>query len=168
MKHTMRDPRGYSLIAVLFVVLMLALMGTAAYTLAGADASSAASSELRSQALAVAEAGLQIVSSTVDPSTIPDETANVADLEPVELGESGETKYRYLVIGAGSNGEIGHLISEGQIVRNGHVISRARVRGSVLMEAWEDPYSASAGSGPKGANVIRSGIRKPFVGGPSL
>lgn len=166
--RTRTAARGYSLLAVLFVITMLALMGTAAYTLATSDASTADASELRSQALSAAESGLQIYSATMDPAMVVDQTGNVNDLEPVEIAGTGRTQYRFLIIGAGSTGTIGDVISEGQVVRDGRVISRARIRGSVMMQAFVDPYSESAGGGPSGANLNRTGIRPPFAGGPSL
>jgi len=166
--HDRSTPRGYSLLAVLFVITMLGLLGTAAFTLASSDASTASASELRSQALAVAESGLVIYSATMDPASVLDETGIVDELEPVELGGPGEFEYRYLIIGAGSTGTVGDVISEGQVLRNGRVVSRARIRGSVMMQTWEDPYSSVAGAGPSGANVIRTGGRPPFAGGPSL
>jgi len=164
----LRPARGYSLIAVLFVVMMLALMGTAAFTLAGADVSSAESTELRSQALATAEAGLQIFATTADPTAIPDQTADESTIVPNGLGGPGAFEYRYLIIGAGNTGEVGHFISEGQVVRDDKVISRARIWGSILVQAWEDPYSGTHLGGAAGTNVSRTGLRPPFAGGPSL
>lgn len=161
-------PRGYSLVAVLFVITMLALMGTAAFTLATGDVSSAEAGELRSQALATAETGLQIFSATMDPASIVDESGHEHELEPVGIGGTHTNQYRYLIIGAGSDGTVGHVIAEGQVLQGGRVVSKARIRGSVMMQAFEDPYSASAGGGPAGANLNRTGIRPPFAGGPSL
>jgi len=162
--------RGFTILAVLFAIVILALIGTTAYLFGTTDGGSAQANALRAQALAAAEAGMTLFSATADPTAIPDETDLDSDsLVPVELPNMGATGTRteYVIVGAGNTGTIGQVIVEGRVLQGNSVLSRARLTGVLMMEQHDDPYEATAGVGPTGANVQYGG-RRPFVGGPGL
>lgn len=162
--------RGFSILAVLFAVVILALVGSTAYLYGTIDSTSAESTALRSQALAAAETGMALFSVAADPTTIPDETEDEASLVPVDLpthSASTNDSTQYLIMGAGNSGGVGHVIVEGRVLRGGRIVSRARLGGTLMMEQRDDPYEGTAGHGPTGANVQRGG-RRPFTGGPTL
>lgn len=162
--------RGFSILAVLFVTVILALIGSTAYLLGTTDGGSAQSTAHRAQALAAAETGLALFSSAADPTAIPDETALEDELVPVDVpnqGASDGTRTQYVVMGAGTASGLGQVIVEGRVLKGNRVISRARLGGTLMLEQRDDPYEGTAGQGPTGANVQRGG-RRPFVGGPGL
>ncbi len=155
--------RGFSLLAVLFVVIVLALIGSAAFLIGSSDATSAGATEVRSRALAAAEAGLGLFASGASPSEI------VADkgATPVKLPNlDGITDPRteYVIIGRGQDAAAGKVISEGRVLRDDRIVGRAQIEGAFIVETFDQPYSQSEGSGPQGTNTISFG-RQPFKGG---
>ncbi len=141
-----RNDRGFSLLVVLLVAVVLAVVGSSAVLVATRDAGTAGARAMRVQALAAAEAGLAHFQQMASPSLIEDGTYYVgrdtgdANTDyrwlpqvPGRNGEMLDARYRVRGGGPGPLPKTGLAIVEGEVLSGGRVVGRAEL--SVLVKA---------------------------------
>jgi len=161
----MKGERGFTLLVVLLVAIVLAVVGSSAVLIGTRETGTAGARSLRAQALAAAEAGLAHYQQIAHPSmTVAGEYyiggAGTADADwrwlPQVPGRSGgtlEPRYRVRGVGPGPTPETGLAVIEGQVVSGGRVIATAEL--SVIVKAeggigdagtHQEDYSEAGGS----------------------
>lgn len=128
------NERGFSLLIVLLVLVMLGMAGASAVAISNAEVGTAGARSLRVQALNAAEAGLAQFQRTAAPSRMDEGWYLGGDddyfLLPATTGPSGEVvqgRYRVRGEGAGALPMTGRALVEGEVLVDGRVASRAEV-----------------------------------------
>lgn len=148
--------RGFSLLIVMFVLIVMAVVGGIAVTVTTSDAGTAGARSQRAHALLAAETGLALVTASGDAATIEallqskDET--VTYLPAIDTDGDGTTDHRpaYVVL----LGDEGVFVVEGQLHDSSdRVISRARLSGRVTTMLGGDGYEGQIGLGSRSDGV---------------
>ena len=160
--------RGFSLLVVLLVAVVLAAAGSSAVYVATSDVGTAGARNMRAQALAAAEAGLAHFHQVAHPSLMGnawylggggDTDADFLWLPDVP-GRSGETlqaRYRVRGVGAGPQPHTRPGGVGGQVLSGGQVVGRAEL--SVLVQTqggsseagiFQEDYSETGGAADDG------------------
>lgn len=147
-----RNDRGFSLLVVLLVSVILAAVASTTVVIATSDAGTASARNMRAQALAAAEAGVAHFNRVAHPSLMGDGYylggAGGADTDylwlpeiPGRRGETLQARYRVRGTGAGPLPKTGHAVVEGEVLAGGRVVGRAEL--AVLLKA--DTGASEAG-----------------------
>ncbi len=163
--------RGFSMLVVMFVLLIIALLGVTAATIGTTDAGTARAHSGRAQALLAAETGLAMLTASGDAATIEGlitaKDGTVTALPALDIDGDGVTELRpaFLVL----QGITGEFVVEGQLRdESDRVISRARLAGRVTTFAGGDGYEGQVGLNPRSTGVVDErdvharGTRNPF------
>lgn len=168
----MRDhanERGFSLMTVLLALLLMAVAGSAALTLGTMESGTAEARSNYTQAMAAAESGLPQVMRAISPSMVvagqnyvgshaSSTDADFVWLPGVDLDGDGtvDVQQRYRAWGVGvSEGSNGIIAVQGQVVRNGSVMSTAVLEVVSRSLQCTDPYGGQSGAGAGGVNFQR-------------
>ncbi|AKU90304.1 PilX N-terminal domain-containing pilus assembly protein [Vulgatibacter incomptus] len=154
-----RSPRGFSLLTVLLVLVVLAIVGTMSLTLSTGQVSVATSRTIQRQALAAAEAGLSHFFGNAPTQVQADRyyvgsESNYVYLRntPSEtMGEDGKPlQARYRVRSTADVLPVADsvlLVSEGEVLANGRVVGRSRVE--AIVTASDGTGLGTVGQGQK-------------------
>lgn len=155
---TINGSRGFSLLTVLLILIVVAVMGTMSLNLSTGQESISASRTTQRQALAAAEAGLGHFFGTAPAMVEPnmyyvgsagsDATSFV--YLPDTMGRDGaslEARYRVYSTAAGPVADSVRLISEGQVVSGNKVVGRSIVE--AIVSATAGTATGSYGQGQK-------------------
>ena len=149
--------RGFSMLVVLFVLLIIAVLGVTAATIGTTDAGTARAHASRAHALLAAETGLAILTASGNASTIEAlitaKDGTVTALPAIDLDGDGVTEHRptFLVL----QGITGEFVVEGQLRdETDRVLSRARLSGRVTTFAGGDGYEGQGGMNPRSTGVV--------------
>lgn len=134
----MRNDRGFSLLLVLLVAVLLAVVGTSAVLLGTSEVGTAGARSTRAQALAAAEAGLAHFRRVAQPSMTEaryymGKAGNDADSfywlpdVPGRNGETFQSRYRVRGVGPGPLPGTGLAIVEGEVLSGGQVVGRTEL-----------------------------------------
>lgn len=133
----MRDERGFSLLVVLLVSVVLAAVGSSVVYVATSDVGTAGARNMRAQALAAAEAGLAHFQRVAHPSLMGDAWYLGGGADGVDYywlpdvpgrhGEMLQARYRVRGVGPGPLPKTGVAVVEGEVLSGGHVVGRAEV-----------------------------------------
>lgn len=164
----MASSRGFSLPIVLLALLLLAVAGASAITVATVESGNADARASYSQALGAADAGLQHFIAAAQPdgmmsgvdvvgSRAGDADANFVWLPGLDTDGDGvrdlESRYRIWSMkqqnDAAGPGQPGWVTVEGQVLRNGSVTSTATLQ-AVLRQRCPASTSSQYGSGAGG------------------
>jgi len=133
----MRAARGFTLVVVMLVAVVVAVVGSTAVLVGTHDAGTAAARNMRAQALAAAEAGLAHFQQVAHPGSIVAGTyylggAGDADADfrwlprvPGRQGEMLDARYRVRGLGPGPLPGTGLALVEGEVLSGGGVVGRA-------------------------------------------
>ena len=133
-----RNERGFSLLVVLVVAVILTAVGASVVYLATSDAGTAGARNMRAQALAAAEAGLAHFTQVAPPSLMTETWylggGGDSDTDflwlpdvPGRHGETLQARYRVRGVGPGPLPKTGLAVVEGQVQAGGRVVGRAEV-----------------------------------------
>ena len=141
----MRSDRGFTLVVVLLVAVVVAVIGSTAVVIGTQEAGTAAARNVRAQALSAAEAGLAHFEQLAQPGTIQAGAYYVggagsgdADYRwlpriPGRSAEMLDARYRVRGLGPGPLPGTGLALVEGEVLSGGAVVGRASL--SVVVQA---------------------------------
>lgn len=165
-----RDERGFSMLVVLLVAVILAAVGSSVVYVATSDAGTAGARNMRAQALAAAEAGLAHFNQVAHPSMMTDTwyLGGGGDTDadflwlPDVPGRNGGTlqaRYRVRGVGPGPLPKTGLAVIEGQVLSGGRIVGQAEL--GVLVQTqggvneaglFQEDYSETGASADDGSN----------------
>lgn len=151
--------RGYSLLTVLLVMIILALVGSAAVMQSGSDAGTAGARAMHSLALEAASTGMvryQLAARPSHDAELPAETVLIPTEGIGSTDTDGDgtadrtTRFTVRVLGSGLVMDSVLVESLGEVVEDDRVVARARVTASLGVRRVEDAYIGQVDQRPSG------------------
>ncbi len=151
----MKQNRGFSLLATMLVMIVMAIVGVTTLALSNSEAGTAGARSMRRQALTAAEAGLNHFIGNAPAVVVPDawyvgNATEFLDLPPIKDARGQELQPRYRVrtiAGAGPVADSVVAVAEGQVVQGTNVIGQATLSAIVISRAATG--SGNTGQGQK-------------------
>lgn len=164
----MRNERGFSLLLVLLVVIVMSVLGALVTTMAWSDSGAAGAREKRAHALVAAETGFYLLTASGNASVIADkieaQKGLLQDLPSLDTDGVGGPDFhtRYVVDRVG-----GTFFVEGQLLSpdRASVISRVRLGGRIRSFSGPNGYEGQERHNPRGTGILdqRDDYEKEYV-----